>query len=108
MSKKNILTDKFKRTSITEKGSKSIETFQLDQTFENFCKISLDFARTIDLLPQDLWKIIDTMDLSVKCSQIMLGESLFFFVPKNQDSSVFRNFTPIKEELTNSTLVRII
>ena len=107
LSKKNILTDPIKRTIITKKGAESIELFKKNPTFENFCTLSVEFAKTIDLLPKKLWDIINALDASIKCSQIMLGESLFFFVPKEMNFPSIGSLTPVQETLTDLTLQRI-
>lgn len=109
LSKKSILTDPAKRKAITEIGSECLDQFQADPSFENFCSISEDFAKRIDLLPPQLWKILNEVvsTSAIKGSQIMLGESLFFFVPKEENLPSFDTFQPVKEELTGNVLVKV-
>ena len=108
LSKKNILSDPSKRKKIIEKGLESVERFQRLPTFDNFCEISLEFTKFIDLLPRKLQKVVDSFGSSIKCSQIMLGESLYFFVPRGMGLPDIEEFYPVKEDLTEKTLHRII
>ncbi len=108
LSKKNILTDPAKRILITEKGTEAFNKIQNEDELEMFCSIALDFTKNVDLLPKSLWTIINSLPDSIKGSQIMLGESLFFFVPQGEEFPRIENFNPIKEELTEITLQRII
>ncbi len=108
LSKKDILTDPKKRLIITNKGQESFDKLSNNATFDNFCSIALDFAKAINLLPQKLWDLLDSLPKSIKASQIMLGESLYFFVPKGEKFPIIENINPIKEELTDSTIQRLI
>lgn len=107
LSKKDILTDPIKRSKITEIGSVCLEKFQTNQTFENFCNLALDFSKAIDLLPDNLWKIVNSLPRTIKGSQIMLGESLFFFIPKNTLLPHIQSFVLIKESLTDNVLQKL-
>lgn len=104
LSKKYLLTDPTKRKMITEQGDIAIKSFELDPTFENFCFVSLEFAKNINLIPKNLWDLIYSLPSTIKGSQIMLGESLFFFVPKSENISKFITLKMTKEELVNETV----
>ena len=107
LSKKNILSNTKIREMITLKGNQALENFNADPTFENFCKQSIEFTKSINLLPENLIKILTSLPKVIKGSQIMLGESLFLFVPKGQKLPVIENFLPVQETLVKNTLQRI-
>ena len=107
LSKKYLLTDPVKRHKITEEGEKVIKEFQVDPTFEKFCDLSLTFTKKLNLIPENLWNIIDSLPGSIKVSQIMLGESLFFFVPKKIDITKYVKMNLVKEELVAKTINKV-
>jgi pantoate kinase len=107
LSKKFLLTDSSKRALIMSVGEKALEKFKLNPTFENFCSTSFLFTQNLNLLPKKLWEIITSLPSTIKTSQIMLGESLFFFVPKNEHLPNLGDVVLINEELENKTIKKL-
>lgn len=108
LSKQNILTNPAKREIIISKGAEVFAKIQKSLTLDNFCSLALDFTKSVELLPKHLFNIINALPSSIKASQIMLGESLYFFVPKGEKLPQLENFTPVKEELTELTLEQLV
>ena len=107
LSKKFLLSDPSKRALIMKSGQTALETFQEDPSFEKFCQISQSFTQAVDLLPKNLQIILNSIPPTIKGSQIMLGESLFFFVPKNKNYTDYIDLQLIKEELVRTTIKRV-
>ena len=111
LSTKNVLTDLEYRNKIIKYGKLTVEKFKLDPSFKSFMKLSEKFTTDINLLSEELKNLQKILNIDYYASQIMLGNSLFVFVPKTKikqflQSNSSHSFT--KRNLTRNTIKEII
>ena len=111
LSKKLILSDVEKRSIISSSGKSTLLELQKNCNFLNFNNLSLKFANTINLQSKELKEIINGFKEPFLASQILLGDSLYFFVPKNEFNPEFNpkllSYSVVKEELTNRPVKKL-
>ncbi|OLS19406.1 MAG: Pantoate kinase [Candidatus Heimdallarchaeota archaeon LC_3] len=91
----DIIFSKEKQNVISKTGKKFLDSLSSDSSFEKFIELSNKFTLEVKLYSNHLINLIDNLSkLSIKSAQIMLGEGLFFIIPKNKNiNNIMSNFS---------------
>lgn len=92
LSTKSILTNPEHINKINTKGKECVTKFSKKQNLEFFIDLSLEFTNEINLLSPKLKELKEFLHKSYYVSQIMLGNSLFVFVPENETKDFFETY----------------
>jgi len=102
ISTRRVLADDYLKKTINNCGRALIERFLQDVSYSNFMSISRKFSNCVGLMSSRLRRAMNTLDSSgFSCSMMMLGESLFCLLPREDVSPVEEIFR--SNELTPAT-----
>ena len=102
ISTRRVLADHNLKKTINNCGRALIERFLQDVSYSNFMSISRKFSNCVGLMSSRLRRAMNTLDSSgFSCSMMMLGESLFCLLPREDVSPVEEIFR--SNELTPAT-----
>ena len=102
ISTRRVLADRYLKKTINDCGRALIERFLQDVSYSNFMSISRKFSNCVGLISSRLRRAMNILDSSgFSCSMMMLGESLFCLLPREDVSPVEEIFR--SNELTPAT-----
>jgi pantoate kinase len=102
ISTRRVLADHYLKKTINNCGRALIERFLQDVSYSNFMSMSRKFSNCVGLMSSRLRRAMNTLDSSgFSCSMMMLGESLFCLLPREDVSPVEEIFR--SNELTPAT-----
>ncbi|HZF21392.1 MAG TPA: pantoate kinase [Dongiaceae bacterium] len=102
ISTRRVLANHSLKKTINGCGRALIERFLQDVSYSNFMSISRKFSDCVGLISSRLGRAMNTLDSSgFSCSMMMLGESLFCLLPREDVSPVEEIFR--SNELTPAT-----
>lgn len=102
ISTRRVLANHSLKKTINDCGRALIERFLQDVSYSNFMSISRKFSNCVGLISSRLRRAMNTLDSSgFSCSMMMLGESLFCLLPREDVSPVEEIFR--SNELTPAT-----
>jgi len=102
ISTRRVLANHSLKKTINDCGRALIERFLQDVSYSNFMSISRKFSDCVGLISSRLGRAMNTLDSSgFSCSMMMLGESLFCLLPREEVSPVEAIFR--SNELTPAT-----
>ena len=102
ISTRRVLADDYLKKTINNCGRALIERFLQDVSYSNFMSISRKFSNCAGLISSRLRRAMNALDSSgFSCSMMMLGESLFCLLPREDVSPVEEIFR--SNELTPAT-----
>jgi len=83
ISTRRVLADHYLKKEINACGRALIERFLQDVSYSNFMSISRKFSNCVGLISSRLRRAMNALDSSgFSCSMMMLGESLFCLLPR--------------------------
>jgi pantoate kinase len=101
---RRVLADHYLKKEINACGRTLIERFLQDVSYSNFMSISRKFSNCVGLVSSRLRRAMNALDSSgFSCSMMMLGESLFCLLPREDVGRVEAIFR--SHELTPTTSV---
>jgi pantoate kinase len=102
ISTRRVLADHYLKKTINDCGRALIERFLQDVSYSNFMSMSRKFSNCVGLISSRLRRAMNTLDSSgFSPSMMMLGESLFCLLPREDVSPVEEIFR--RNELTPAT-----
>lgn len=102
-----VLADAGSKKTLNACGKALVEKFLRDASHSNFMTISRRFSNCIGLMSSRLRRVMDVLDLSgLICSMMMLGESLFCLLPREDASRVEAVLRSLKLVPTTMTIAR--
>ena len=89
ISTRQVLADNHLKRTINACGRTLTRTFLLDASHSNFMTLSRIFSNCVGLMSSRLRRVMSALDLSgFTCSMMMLGESLFCLLPREDVARV--------------------
>ena len=89
ISTRQVLADNHLKRTINACGRTLTRTFLLDASHSNFMTLSRIFSNCVGLMSSRLRRVMSDLDLSgFICSMMMLGESLFCLIPREDVARV--------------------
>ncbi len=89
ISTRRVLADHYLKKEINACGRALVERFLQDVSYSNFMSISRKFSNCVGLISSRLRRAMNALDSSgFSCSMMMLGESLFCLLPREDVSPV--------------------
>jgi pantoate kinase len=83
ISTRRVIADNYLKQEINACGRALIERFLQDVSYSNFMSISRKFSNCVGLISSRLRRAMNALDSSgFNCSMMMLGESLFCLLPR--------------------------
>jgi pantoate kinase len=89
ISTRRVLADRDLKGAINSCGRLLIEEFLRDASYCNFMTLSRKFSNCVGLMSSRLRRVMNSLDsFGFKCSMMMLGESLFCILPREDVTRV--------------------